>query len=1117
MTISSTIPDLSQRQEALNPSQSFIVQAPAGSGKTELLIQRILKLLSYVNEPEEILAITFTKKAANEMRARIVTALKECHSDKLNETTQQLAQAVLQRDQELQWHLIENPNRLRVQTIDSLNANLTRQLPILSHLGHPPAIADDPGFLYRETVQEVLAHLEENVDWSNAIGKLLFHLDNNPSKLQQLLMDLLAKRDQWLAYIFYDENDPRLKKILEQQLAAVITEHLESLREKIPAELAGELVALANIAAQNLSSHNPESPIMACLGLTQLPSSDANDKARWLGLAELLLTKDLKWRKQVTISVGFPPPSSTKNASEKIYLDTIKKRISELLNKLSHYPQLQLLWAELIFLPEPTFQSMQWEILQATMQILKVLVAQLRLTFQKYSQIDYTENAQAALLALGQEESPTDLALALDYQIQHILIDEFQDTSYSQYRLLEKLTSGWQANDGRTLFIVGDPMQSIYRFREAEVGLFIRTCKQGIGHIPLRFLSLSTNFRSISSIVDWINHHFKQIFPIFNDVATGSVVYHSSLAFHTQSQEEPFPNIELNLFADKEKETQAEAIAEQIKKLKQHNPEERIAILVRSRTHLSEIIPALKTHRIAYQAIDIDPLSTKQTIQDLSSLTRALLHPGDRLAWLAILRAPWCGCTLQDLWLIANEAPNKTLLHQLNNKELLQQLSPFAQQRLSHVLPILQQKIANRRRQSLRNYIESTWLLLGGPACVQHPTELEDANAYFNLLDKLDEGSDITSFQKLDEGLAKLYASCDSHVENSLQIMTIHAAKGLEFDTVILPHLERGLTGDDKSLISWMERPLTHQESAVLLAPIHATGDKKDAIYEYIKRQQTIKADYETVRLLYVAATRAKKRLYLFAQLAMKENNELSSPKTGTFLDKLWATTQQSPIMKPNLLTAADLHRAPVYLRRLSSEWKNPLQDILLTEAAAHNKPGIQVPARYAKLVGTLTHQILQNISLHGISWWTEQTDEQRQQFILQRSRQTGIYLNDLMNASQNISFAIKNILNDERGRWILAPHAESQSELTLTTLIENKIKSIIIDRTFVDENNVRWIIDYKTSTFTEGDLAKFLSSEKEKYLQQMMQYQKAIQQMEQRPIRLGLYFPLIPAWYEWE
>ena len=121
--------------------------------------------------------------------------------------------------------------------------------------------------------------------------------------------------------------------------------------------------------------------------------------------------------------------------------------------------------------------------------------------FSEQGKTDFTEISLTARKALGTEDDPTDLLLHLDYKIQHILVDEYQDISFKQYDLLMKLTTGWVQGDGRTMFIVGDPMQSIYRFRDAEVGLFLKTKNEGLGQIELNFLSLQTNFRSKKT--DW--------------------------------------------------------------------------------------------------------------------------------------------------------------------------------------------------------------------------------------------------------------------------------------------------------------------------------------------------------------------------------------------------------------------------------------------------------------------------------------------------------------------------------------------------------------------------------------------------------------------------------------
>ena len=319
-----------------------------------------------------------------------------------------------------------------------------------------------------------------------------------------------------------------------------------------------------------------------------------------------------------------------------------------------------------------------------------------------------------------------------------------------------------------------------------------------------------------------------------------------------------------------------------IEKLRQKNPNEKIAILVRSRTHLTSLLPALKEATISYQAIDIEPLGDRQTIRDLLSLTSALLHPADRIAWLAILRAPWCGITLADLFLIAGNHPQTAILELLDREDIIARLSSDGQHRIAKFLCVIKTKIAERERTDLRSWIENTWLLLGGPACLQGKTQIEDANSFFVLLEEMHFTYQTMNPDSLKEKITQLFASNQSD-DPTLQIMTIHSAKGLEFDTVILPHLERKNPQDDKSLLLWMERPVYPDQMALLLAPIHAMGDESDSIYDYIYRQHRIKSRYETDRLFYVAATRAKKNLYLYFNTSQNEKGDYRI-EVGSFL-----------------------------------------------------------------------------------------------------------------------------------------------------------------------------------------------------------------------------------------
>lgn len=158
-------------------------------------------------------------------------------------------------------------------------------------------------------------------------------------------------------------------------------------------------------------------------------------------------------------------------------------------------------------------------------RLLQLAVAQLWLVFAEAGTVDFVEVAQRALLALGTDEAPTELALQLDYVIRHLLVDEFQDTSPLQTRLLARLTAGWQEGDGRTLFVVGDPMQSIYRFRKADVGMFLSVAESGIGGVRLERLRLYRNNRSCSAVIDWINRAFDGLFPPQDEVASGAIRY----------------------------------------------------------------------------------------------------------------------------------------------------------------------------------------------------------------------------------------------------------------------------------------------------------------------------------------------------------------------------------------------------------------------------------------------------------------------------------------------------------------------------------------------------------------------------------------------------------------
>ena len=224
-----------------------------------------------------------------------------------------------------------------------------------------------------------------------------------------------------------------------------------------------------------------------------------------------------------------------------------------------------------------------------------------------------------------------------------------------------------------------------------------------------------------------------------------------------------------------------------------------------------------------------------------------------------------------------------------------------------------------------------------------------------------------------------IYAPVKFQDDDDLQIMTIHQAKGLEFDTVILPYLERQPMHDENNLLLWMERPAQHATSDLILAPVKSITVKEDAIYNYLRRQEAKKSHYETARLLYVAATRAKNNLHLLGNVNHNAKAEAPAPASGSLLQLLWPVIAEdfmegmkssTPMQKLDAQTIV----LPQFINRLRSSWqmsKSFAEDkySLLTNLNVVPVKSV-LPDLIPRAVGTIVHQWLQKISHEGPRNW---------------------------------------------------------------------------------------------------------------------------------------------------
>lgn len=1119
----SAAPDAAARRAALDGARSFIVEAPAGSGKTELLIQRCLALLARVERPEAIVAMTFTRKAAGEIRERITKALRKAAGAAMPEQphralTWRLARAVLERDAALGWDLVAHPARLQVHTIDGLCATWMRQAPLTVKLGAMPRLIERAEALHAQAAQ---AELDAAGEGSAAWRRLLDYLDNDGERLTLLIAEMLARRDQWLRHVLAGDA-VALRAGVERALGAEIEHRLAAVATLLPASATRAIPDLARYAAANLARSDPGHRLLAWAARGALPEARAESLEHWRSIADWLLKKDGDFYANVNVAQGFPPRGGARDAGA-ARRAAHKQAMLGLLRDLAAVPGLADSLHGVRHLPPPRYDETAWGFIEALLEVLPRAAARLQLVFAEARAIDFIEASQIALRALGEPDLPSDLLLRLDMRIEHLLVDEFQDTSLAQYELIERLVAGWTPGDGRSLFVVGDPMQSIYGFREAEVGLYLEAQRQRrLGEVALEPLLLQCNFRAQCELVAWINRVFAQALAASPRATEGPVAFSAATAVLPG---EPPPAVTVEACTDDA--DQAAKVVAHVRTALVGGAGE-VAVLVRKRGDLAAILPALRAAGIAFTAVDLDRMIDRQAILDLASLTHALVQPDDRLAWLAVLRAPWCGLTLPDVFALDGAAGAHGLCgaivaHRDVGYAPPPGLSADGARRLQRLAAAIAPAIADRGRLPLAAAVRGAWLALGGPACLAEPSDLDAAERFFALLAEHAPGADVPDWNAFIDALAATFVETGAGADAKVRIMTLHRAKGLEFDVVVMPSLANGPGKGPPQLLRWRRRA-----AGLLLAPIaarHVDLADRDPVYAYLSKLATAEEATELVRLLYVGCTRARKRLHLTAVLGTEvvEHARWRKPSRGTALAALWpALEAELPLPKSVARGAAPSRPAGgVPLLRLPPGWQAPsLPDPL---PVAPRRAVLQEPVDFdwaretARHIGIVAHRLLKNCADEGLSPWPDERVAAERRRAVREFAVSGLTAAEAEAAADQALQAVASTLADTRGRWLFDPHhTDAHSEYALTGIGDAALAHVVLDRSFVDANGVRWIVDFKLSRHEGAGRDAFLDSERERYRQQLEDYARIVRGLGAEPIRLGLYFPLLAGWREW-
>jgi ATP-dependent helicase/nuclease subunit A len=1150
--------DDSQRQLTLDTGRSFLVQAPAGSGKTELLTRRLLKLLAEVDEPEQILAITFTLAATAEMRERVIGALHRASKPETSEDSPDvtLARKALRNNERRGWNLLQQPERLNIQTIDAVCLAIAHQTPLLSRLGGSLSPTDKPQPLYTLAARRTLAQLGGEEPLNSAISALLQLRGTSLPDCQKLIAEMLDKRDQWGRVLPLGQAAPDWPAVRAQLEAPLRRNHEQTIQRAQTlfggnADVAEELIENLKHACANVDT---DSPLIGLRHVTHI--EHLTHQEHWESLCYLLMKKDGDWRGSVDRRQGFVAGPRGQAA---------KNRFLALIDRLAENPDFLDMLCELRDLPPQEYSEEDWQMLRHLFVILRHAIAQLLLVFAERGVVDFVQLGLAAGQVLRDDEGrPTEYAAGIAERWPHLLVDEFQDTSRSQYELLTLLASGWESEGRGSCFLVGDPMQSIYMFRQAEVELFERTRRYGLGSLEMSPVQLQTNFRSHAGLVDPLNEIFARVFgsPAGRDY---QVTFAPSTAHKPATRGKTAVKV-WPFFLDSRAEMEEKRAAEQAEarqvvsiieghwsavEAAQHRGDEfKIAVLVRARTHLDLIAPALRKAKIPFRAVEIEQLGERQEIKDLTALTRALLHPMDRIAWLSILRAPWCGLTLHDLHTLGGsdtrQIPPPAILPLL--RERIPLLSEDGERRAARVLMVLEDAVRGRHRQiSLAQWVERTWSTLGGHACVDR-AGYANVLTFFTMLEQSGpEGSGLE--QQIEELCAQPDPAANERC--GVHLMTIHKAKGLGFDVVIVPGLGRATKTESQPLLRWLEQtrlvgPAEEEEREFVVAPIGRNG-KQSGIYEWIGNLQGRREDDEAKRLLYVATTRARSELHLLGTAMVKRNGqELSAGSSHSLLGIAWPALSDKFVRAYAAQPASDTTEPQqtefefppafpsIRLRRLPADWKPrestaapPSQEVAV-ERIERPRGGLA-----ARAFGTVVHGLLEDlagldgIDAPGVSIAVREQVGGWRPRAMALLRAAGMAKTEAEAQSAEVVRALLAVLQDENGRWILGARARAQTEASWSTWAGegDVVRTLRGDRIFragaepaSREETHLWIVDYKTARHGASGLDTFLQKEKEKYLGQLEAYASVMRKVhgEDIPLRMALYYPLLTRLVWW-
>ena len=832
------LPDASARRDAVNPLENVILEASAGTGKTTVLVERYLNLLRAGVEPPRILAITFTRKAASEMRERILSRV--------------------QRDPALWEMMRDRLGEVTITTIDSFCLGLLREFPLEANLDPAFDVADET---------EVPRLIDEALDATMRIG--LVQADTDP-EMALVLAQLGATRTRDGLSRLIERRlvaDEALERFLDRQAAGgpmtldqVTARAVASLRaicERLPG-WPGEFLATGPVKFAGWP--------MILRQLSKLPSLDPADHAavrRALDAARAYFLK----------SDGTPVGThATKPLGPKNFASAADAK--------RHKEAVQSVTRDVHALVEQHAAALNIMLTRGVRRFYGIALDRYRRALDERSALDFSELLARALYLFRTMDDFARSRYLLEQRYQHVLVDEFQDTSRAQWDLISELVRAWGEGAGLaaetgplppSIFIVGDRKQSIYRFRDADVTVIDRAAefiaRLRAGGTKRR--AIVTSMRAVPALQAFINDLFgamdkSEIRTAFTygDTDRFPVEHEGTLMLHDGKPV-------VGIVADESPELTAERMAEEIVRLlsdgvvrdretgiaRRAKPGD-IAILFRTRASHKEIEAALESRGVPTYVYKGLGFFESDEVRDLLALLRFLAQPESDARAAALLRARFFRVSDAALQRLAGRLAG-VLTGRDAGADALERLDDDDRAVIRSARALLERWLALVDRlppaELLDGILDETAYLyeIAGP---RERQARENVKKFRSMIRRI-QNRGYATFDRIASHVDRLYAGDESNAAiealDAVNLMTAHASKGLEFPIVFVVSLTKSSGGMAPAVRVVLD---DDEGERVWVGPFASDDDKTGE-----RKRET----EETKRLLYVALTRARDRLYL--------------------------------------------------------------------------------------------------------------------------------------------------------------------------------------------------------------------------------------------------------------